>query len=60
MIGLRPEDVAMMMMLVKVAREAHAPKRDNRVDGAGYWQCLDLLIEERKRRGATHRGGATR
>jgi hypothetical protein len=38
------------MDLLKVAREAHQPKRDNRVDGPGYWKCLDLILAERERR----------
>lgn len=31
------------MLCVKLAREAHKPKRDNRVDGCGYFACLDLV-----------------
>ena len=33
---LRAEDVAMMMTLFKIAREANQHKRDNLVDAAGY------------------------
>lgn len=47
---LEPEDVAHMMVLLKLAREAHKPKRDNRVDGAGYFKVADLIHEERARR----------
>jgi len=36
---LEPADVAMMMVLLKIAREMHAPKRDNLVDAAGYIRC---------------------
>ena len=36
-------DVAMMMLLVKVAREAHQHNRDNIVDIIGYAECLDRL-----------------
>jgi hypothetical protein len=36
-------DVAMMMILLKVAREANSPKRDNYVDIAGYAQCAGEL-----------------
>jgi len=50
-IDIRPEDVALMMDLLKVAREANHGKRDNRVDGPGYWKCLDLIVAERKARG---------
>lgn len=37
---LTPSDWAMMMMIDKIAREQHAPKRDNAVDIAGYAACL--------------------
>lgn len=45
-----PEEVALMMDLLKVSRECNTPKRDNRVDGPGYWKCLDMIVEERERR----------
>lgn len=32
-------DVATMMVLLKVARNCHTPKRDNFVDMAGYARC---------------------
>lgn len=35
-LNLTPEDVAMMMTLFKIAREANQHKRDNIVDAAGY------------------------
>ena len=35
------EDVAFMMVLLKVAREIHKHKRDNLVDMAGYLGLLD-------------------
>lgn len=40
-----PMDLAMVMMLVKLSREAHCPKKDNRVDMAGYAQVLDTITE---------------
>lgn len=46
------EDLQMVMVLVKLSREIHAPKRDNRVDAAGYLNCIDLTITERERRAA--------
>jgi len=33
---LHPKDVAMMMALLKIARETHRPTRDNLVDAIGY------------------------
>lgn len=41
--SITPQDVALCMVQVKVAREVHEPKRDNRVDGAGYFLTLDRL-----------------
>ena len=34
-------DVARAMVMLKVVRGAHAPKRDNRVDAVGYVLCLE-------------------
>ncbi len=45
-----PELVGLMMVGVKISREVNHPKRDNRVDGAGYFNCVDMVIEERARR----------
>lgn len=36
--------VPLCMIALKIAREVHKPKRDNRVDIAGYAQCLDALM----------------
>lgn len=36
---ISPKDVSIMMLLLKVAREAHTSKRDNFVDMAGYARC---------------------
>lgn len=51
---LTAEDVALLMDLLKVAREQRTAKRDNRVDGPGYWKCLDLIITERAARRGTN------
>lgn len=40
-----PEDVPMMLILLKAARERHAHKRDNLVDIAGYALCAELAKE---------------
>jgi hypothetical protein len=40
---IEAEDIARCMVAVKLARDVHAPKRDSRVDGAGYFACLDRL-----------------
>lgn len=40
---IEPEDIARCQIAVKLARDVHAPKRDNRVDMAGYALTLDRL-----------------
>jgi hypothetical protein len=45
-----PEKVAMAMILVKVSRECHKPKRDNRTDICGYAETLQMVHDERQRR----------
>lgn len=44
------EQVALCMIQVKVSRECHASKRDNRTDICGYAETLDMVHDERKRR----------
>jgi hypothetical protein len=48
---LTAEDALMLMVCVKLSREVNRPKRDNRTDGAGYFECLDWVVDERARRG---------
>lgn len=48
-----PEQVGLCMVGVKLAREAYLPKRDNLVDGAGYFGTVQMVIDERERRGKT-------
>lgn len=45
-----PELVGLCMVGVKISREVNHPKRDNRVDGPGYFKCVDMIHDERKRR----------
>jgi hypothetical protein len=40
---ISPEDVARCMIGLKLARDLHSPKRDNRVDICGYAITLDRL-----------------
>jgi hypothetical protein len=44
------EQVALCMIGVKISRECNIHKRDNIVDGIGYWLTLDKVIKERARR----------
>ena len=38
-------DAAIMMTLFKLAREANAPKRDNRLDGIGYLALTERMVD---------------
>lgn len=49
---LTPEEFGLIMVCVKASREINRPKRDNRVDGAGYFETIDRLHAERARRAA--------
>jgi len=40
---LSPKDVAMMMVLLKIAREKHKTKKDNLVDAVGYLLMCSML-----------------
>lgn len=41
---LGPEDVALLMVAVKLSRECHEHKRDNLVDAAGYLECRERVL----------------
>jgi len=43
---LTPADWGMFMVLDKLAREQHAPKRDNMIDAAGYAACVAEIRSE--------------
>jgi hypothetical protein len=45
-----PEQVGLCMVQVKVARQMYKPKRDNLVDGAGYFATLEKMEDEKKRK----------
>lgn len=44
------EKVGLCMVAVKISRQCNAPKADNLVDGAGYFETVNMVIEERRRR----------
>jgi len=46
-IPIKPEQVGLCMIGVKLSRECHKPKRDNRTDLAGYAKTVDLVHERR-------------
>lgn len=41
--NLTPADLAFIMVLGKLAREANSHKRDNQVDGAAYLELFERL-----------------
>ncbi len=47
-IEVTPEQVGLCMVQVKVARQMYKPKRDNLVDGAGYFATLEKMETEKK------------
>lgn len=48
--GLVGEDIGMLMILLKVSRQAGKNKRDNLVDIAGYAETVQMTIGEREKR----------
>lgn len=47
---LTAHDAALIQVCVKLSREIHRPKRDNAVDGAGYFWVAHACLEEAERR----------
>ncbi len=47
----QPEELMIVMIIVKLSRFRNEPKRDSTVDGAGYFGCIGEAGEERLRRG---------
>lgn len=43
---ITPEDVCWMMVLLKMARQMNADKRDNLVDAAGYIALIERIGEK--------------
>lgn len=48
---ITPEDVALMMLQVKVAREINVKKRDNITDSHGYLMTYQMVLDEKRKRG---------
>lgn len=44
------EDIALLLICVKLSRQSNLPKRDNLVDLAGYAETWQWCIDERERR----------
>ena len=45
-IEITAEQVGLCMVQVKVARQMYKPKRDNLIDGAGYFATLEKMENE--------------
>lgn len=45
---LDAEDVAAMMVLLKLSRQFNAAKRDNLVDACGYLECWQRILDARR------------
>lgn len=46
--NLTTEEGILFMVCMKLAREAFHPKRDNRVDAAGYLNCLQMVYDKKE------------
>ena len=44
-VPLTPDFACLLMMAVKLSREAGKPKRDNLVDAAGYAECASMCLD---------------
>lgn len=42
---ISPQTVGLMMAGLKIAREKHSHLRDNLIDGAGYFNAIDMCYE---------------
>lgn len=47
-VQLSANDIALCLVQLKVSRESFKPNRENRVDGIGYFLCLDRIVESNK------------
>ena len=54
-----PATVALMLAAVKISREVNAPKRDNRVDLAGYALTAELCEQRKSEATPTNSGNET-
>ncbi len=50
-VSVSAEQVGLCMIAVKISRECNAHKRDNLCDAAGYAATVQMVVEERARRG---------
>lgn len=57
-VEVRPEQIPLCMIAVKISRECHQPKWDNLVDIAGYALTLEMVINELEARAYQARADA--
>lgn len=57
---ITPEEANISMILFKIVREHGKPKRDNRVDGAGYFETLDMIHQYNEELSTSESGQNTR
>ena len=48
---VKPSQVPMIMILIKLARESHSSKHDNAVDIAGWAWCMDECVKSKEPEG---------
>lgn len=47
---ITPAQATLMMVCLKISREMNKHKRDNMVDGAGYFEVTNMIYEEQEKR----------
>jgi len=51
-----PEDIGLIVMMLKVSRHVNVFKRDNLVDICGYAKTIEMVVDERARREGSSTG----
>jgi len=44
---ITPEQIGLCMVALKISRECHKHKKDNLVDGAGYFAVIEKIYNDR-------------
>lgn len=47
-----PNDAGLILECLKICRESFRPNRENRVDGVGYWLCIERIVAEQEKTNA--------
>jgi hypothetical protein len=59
-VEIKPQHIPLMMILLKVSREANKHKRDSIVDIAGYARTLEMLLYENPNKNKNSRAHSRR